>query len=129
VESGTSREEAAEKVSSHNKTKIVNIRVWIPVSHILPVCSSCVPELPGRIYLHLASEAYFSATMTAAAKLPAHVVAQASKSSPNLLREIFYGIGLGIFGEGLKPDFPSFLSVLVPCSVLIFFCLNSSLLL
>lgn len=41
----------------------------------------------------------FFAIMTAAAKLPAHVVSQASKSSPNLLHEIFYGIGLGIFGK------------------------------
>jgi hypothetical protein len=37
--------------------------------------------------------------MTAAGKLPAHVAAQASKSSPNLLREIFYGISFGIFCE------------------------------
>ncbi|XP_073392350.1 probable cytochrome c oxidase subunit 5C-1 [Physcomitrium patens] len=36
--------------------------------------------------------------MTAASKLPAHVAAQANKASPNLVKEIFYGIGLGIFG-------------------------------
>lgn len=58
--------------------------------------------------------------MTATTKLPSHVAAQASKSSLNLTREVFYGIGIGIFGVINILNVPFFFASLVALSAALY---------